>query len=48
VFNNVDLELGINVTYEDLLARKDQLLDMSNATEGWGWMRKMRAQMAKK
>ncbi len=48
VFNNVDLELGIDVTYEDLLAKKDQLLDMSNATEGWGWMRKMLAQMAKK
>ncbi len=46
VFNNVDIELGTDVTYEDLLAKKEQLLDMSNATEGWAWMRRMRAQMA--
>ncbi len=44
IFNNEDVELGVDVTYEDLLARKAQLLDMSKATEGWSWMRKMRAQ----
>ena len=44
VFNNEDVELGADVTYEDLLAKKAQLLDMSKATEGWSWMRKMRAQ----
>lgn len=34
VFNNPDLELGVNVEYENLLAHKDQLLDMSHALEG--------------
>jgi NAD(P)-dependent dehydrogenase (short-subunit alcohol dehydrogenase family) len=38
IFNNEDIELGVDVTYEDLLARKDSLLDMSAATEGWTWM----------
>jgi hypothetical protein len=41
IFNNEDLELGPDVTYEDLLEHKEQLLDMSNATEGWSWRRKM-------
>jgi hypothetical protein len=40
VFNNEDLEFGADVSYEDLLERKDELLDMSRATEGWGWLRK--------
>ena len=40
VFNNEDLELGADVTYEDLLERKDELLDMSSATQGWTWMKK--------
>jgi NAD(P)-dependent dehydrogenase (short-subunit alcohol dehydrogenase family) len=40
IFNNEDIELGPDVTYEDLLARKDQLLDMSAAKEGWTWRRK--------
>jgi NAD(P)-dependent dehydrogenase (short-subunit alcohol dehydrogenase family) len=44
IFNNEDIELGSEVTYEDLLERKDELLDMSHATEGWSWMKK---QMAK-
>ncbi len=44
IFNNEDVELGVDVTYEDLLARKEQLLDMSAAQEGWGWRRKMMAQ----
>lgn len=44
IFNNEDIELGVDVTYEDLLARKEQLLDMSAAEEGWGWRRKMMAQ----
>jgi len=43
IFNNEDIELGVDVTYEDLLARKEQLLDMSAAEEGWGWRRKMMA-----
>ena len=44
IFNNDDIELGPDATFEDLLAKKAQLLDMSKAGEGWGWMRKMRAQ----
>jgi len=48
IFNNEDLEFGADVTYEDLLAQKDALLDMSNATEGWGWRRKMMAERAAK
>ena len=35
IFNNEALELGSDVTYEDLLARKDQLFDMHTAQEGW-------------
>ncbi|MEZ5549677.1 MAG: SDR family NAD(P)-dependent oxidoreductase [Pseudomonadales bacterium] len=48
VFNNQDLEFGPDVTYEDLLAKKDQLLDMSKATEGWTWLKKRMAEQAKK
>lgn len=44
IFNNEDIELGSGVTYEDLLARKDELLDMSAATEGWTWMKKRMAE----
>ena len=44
IFNNEDLEFDVDVTYEDLLAKKDQLLDMSAATQGWGWMRKRMAE----
>ena len=40
VFNNDDLEFGPDVTYEDLVAQKDRLLDMSTAQEGWTLMRK--------
>ena len=39
VFNNDDLEFGPDVTYEDLVAQKDRLLDMSMAQEGWTLMR---------
>ena len=42
VFNNDDLEFGPDVTYEDLVAQKDRLLDMSMAQEGWTFMRKRR------
>ncbi len=35
IFNNADVNLGIDASYEDLLARKDQLMDMSTAQEGW-------------
>jgi len=48
IFNNEDVELGVDVTYEDLLDRKDELLDMSRATQGWTWMKKMMAARAKK
>ncbi|MEZ5559703.1 MAG: SDR family NAD(P)-dependent oxidoreductase [Pseudomonadales bacterium] len=48
VYNNQDLEFGADVTYEDLLERRDELLDMTRATEGWTWMRQRMAAMAKK
>jgi hypothetical protein len=48
VFNNEDIELGSDVTYEDLLERKDELLDMSHATQGWTWMKKIMAERQKK
>lgn len=44
IFNNDDLEFGPDVTYEDLLSRKAELLDMSRAQEGWSWLRKRREQ----
>jgi NAD(P)-dependent dehydrogenase (short-subunit alcohol dehydrogenase family) len=44
IFNNQELELGADVTYEDLLARRDQLFDMSTAEEGWAWRRRAAAQ----
>ena len=44
IFSNDDLEFGADVTYEDLLAKKDQLLDMSAAQEGWSWRRKRAAE----
>lgn len=44
IFNNDEVELGVDATYEDLLARKEQLLDMSTAEQGWGWRRKMMAE----
>jgi NAD(P)-dependent dehydrogenase (short-subunit alcohol dehydrogenase family) len=40
IFNNAELEFGADVTYEDLVAKKDQLLDMSEAKEGWTAIRK--------
>ena len=40
VFNNADLELGIDAEYEDLLEHKDELLDMSQAMEGWNRQRR--------
>jgi len=48
IFNNEDLEIGAEATYEDLLARKDELFDMSAATEGWTWLKKRMAERAKK
>ena len=33
IFTNDDVEFGADVTYEDLLEKKDQLLDMSRAKE---------------
>ena len=43
IFNNDELEFGPDVTYEDLLAKQEQLLDMSRAQEGWSWLRKQKA-----
>jgi hypothetical protein len=40
MFNNEDLVFGPDVTFEDLLEKKEQLLDMSNAQEGWNWLRR--------
>ena len=48
VFNNQDVELGSEVSYEDLLEHKDELLDMSQATQGWTWMQKILAERKKK
>jgi len=45
IFTNDDLEFGADVSYEDLLAKRDRLLDMSTAQEGAVRMRRMRAQM---
>ena len=44
MFNNDDIEFGPDVTYEDLLARKDELLDMSKAQEGWSFRRQTQEQ----
>ena len=44
MYNNDDIDLGADVTYEDLLARKDELLDMSQAQEGSSWRRRMTKQ----
>ncbi|MFT5578045.1 MAG: NAD(P)-dependent dehydrogenase (short-subunit alcohol dehydrogenase family) [Paraglaciecola psychrophila] len=46
IFNNEDLQFGADVSYEDLLAKKDQLLDMSAATEGWSWRERRMAELA--
>jgi NAD(P)-dependent dehydrogenase (short-subunit alcohol dehydrogenase family) len=46
IFNNNDLELGVDVTYEDLLTKSDELLDMSSASEGWTYMKKYLKEMA--
>ena len=46
IFNNNDLQFGADVTYEELLEKRDELLDMSKATEGWTWRRKRMAEMA--
>ena len=40
MFNNDGVNFGADVTYEDLLARKDELLDMGAAQEGSSWARK--------
>lgn len=47
VFNNDDLTFGADVTFEDLLEHKDELLDMSRATEGWTWLAKRQAEAGK-
>ena len=39
IFNNSEVEIGIDASYEDLLAQKDALFDMSTAQEGWTWRR---------
>ena len=40
IFNNEEMEFGVDVSYEDLLARKDELLDMSTAQEGASYTRR--------
>ena len=40
IFNNEEMEFGVDVSYEDLLARKDELLDMSTAQEGTSYTRR--------
>ena len=40
IFNNEELEFGVDASYEDLLARKDELLDMSTAQEGTSYTRR--------
>lgn len=47
-FVNPALEFGADVTYEDLLAKKDRLLDMSNVEEMSGLIRVKRMQQQKK
>lgn len=44
IFNNEELELGADATYEDLLVHREALLDMSTAQEGWSRRRKMQSQ----
>lgn len=44
IFNNEEIALGVDASYEDLLARKDQLLDMSTAQEGSSMSRLMAKQ----
>ncbi len=46
IYTNDDVVFGPDVTYEDLLAKKDKLFDMSTAKEGAVRMRQMREQMA--
>jgi len=48
IFSNDDLQFDADVTYEDLLARKEQLLDMSGAQEGWSWRRRQAEDNANK
>ncbi len=43
VFSNQALEFGPDVTYEDLLDKKDQLLDLSAAFQGSGYRRRKQA-----
>ena len=35
IFNNQDIDLGLDVTYEDLEVNTERLYDMSSAREGW-------------
>ena len=40
IFNNADLEFGVDAEFEDLMARKEDLLDMNQALEGWNRTRR--------
>lgn len=44
IFNNEDLQFGSDVSYEDLLEKREQLFDMSAAQEGWTWRRQRLAE----
>jgi NAD(P)-dependent dehydrogenase (short-subunit alcohol dehydrogenase family) len=46
IFTNDDVEFGADVSYEDLLAKQEQLLDMGHATEGALRMRRRAARRA--
>jgi len=48
IFNNEDIQFGPDVTYEELLEKKDQLLNMDDAKQGWSWRRKRMAEIAEK
>lgn len=44
IFTNKALEFGVDVTYEDLLAKKEQLFDMSTAVERSGLLIRQQAE----
>lgn len=46
MFNNDELELGPDATYEEILDRKDDLLDMSRAQEGSSRRRSMASEQS--
>ena len=47
IFTNKALEFGVDVTYEDLLEKRDQLFDMSTAVERSGLLIRQQAETQK-